>query len=161
MVRQRGGAQRSMPIPDEGPVANPSSMASETDPVDRTMSLEANRTVDHGFQSDVDHVNEGGKVALAVIANGRYVGEAEFADNDQVVSVKLGSLLEIVSDRFEPDEYARLSASSAAQEFIPVDTLAAAGLPISYDPVYDEFNLGLPEPGSPEGAQAQEPSAYS
>lgn len=102
------------------------------------------------------HVNQGAKQALPVASGDRLIGELEFSDEGQVVSVRLGSLLDLVQDRFEADEFDRLSRSPAVMDFVPVDALAAMGIDISYDPVYDEFQLDMPEL-----AQSQRPSEYS
>lgn len=112
--------------------------------------------VENPTEKTLQHVNQGDKTALPVLVDGKHAGELEFLDSDRLISVRLGSLLELVSDRFEPAEYQRLAASPAAQEFIPVDDLSAAGLEISYDPVYDEFNLA-----AGPNDQAQVPSEYS
>ncbi len=49
----------------------------------------------------------------------------------------------MLADRFAPDEIARIRASSAGDTYVSLAELQARGIPISYDPVYDEFNVGL------------------
>lgn len=93
---------------------------------------------------------------LQAIVSGSSAGKLEFSDESQILSVRLGSLLNLVSDRFEAAEFERLSQSSAASEYVAVDVLAAMGIPIRYDPVYDEFLIELPS-----GDQAQVPSRNS
>ncbi|MGB3470260.1 MAG: hypothetical protein WBA51_05510 [Erythrobacter sp.] len=87
---------------------------------------------------------EGGVVQDRIVARvgGLEAGSVEFTQAQGTISVKLGSLLELVSTRLPADELERLSSSPALDEFLPIEKLQSAGLPIEYDPVYDEFKLG-------------------
>ncbi len=108
--------------------------------------------------------NLGGKTHLAALVDGVSVGQLEFSDADQTMSVRLSSLLELLQDRFPPDEYESLVNSPAAMAFVPVDQLAIAGIPISYDPVYDELVLSTDvaaDEASETADQTQLPSLYS
>lgn len=58
------------------------------------------------------------------------------------VDVQLAGLLEVMADRFAPEEFARLRDSAAAGTYVPLDELRAAGLGLRYDPVYDELVVG-------------------
>lgn len=58
------------------------------------------------------------------------------------VDVQLAGLLEMMADRFAPEEFARLRDSAAAGTYVPLDELRAAGLGLRYDPVYDELVVG-------------------
>ena len=106
--------------------------------------------------------NQGGITHLTARVNGAVAGELEFSDAGQTISVNLGSVLALLADRFPPEEYARLASSPAAGSFVRIDTLAEAGLGISYDPVYDEILLETSAPAAGIAAdQSQVPSAYS
>lgn len=94
------------------------------------------------LRTDVDRSNK--PRTLQVIVSGSPAGELEFSDESQILSVRLGSLLNLICERFEPGEFERLSQSSAASEFVAVEILAAMGIPLRYDPVYDELVLELP-----------------
>ena len=47
---------------------------------------------------------------------------------------------------------ARIRASAASDVFLSLSQLQAQGIPISYDPVYDEFNVGLVD-NAPKGGK--------
>lgn len=70
------------------------------------------------------------------------VGAVEFQQAGGEISVKLGSLLDMVSARIPAEDLARLRTSSSAEIFLPLAQLKDAGLPIAYDPVYDEITIG-------------------
>jgi hypothetical protein len=55
------------------------------------------------------------------------------------IDVQLSGLLDVMGDRFPPEEFARLRSSAAADSYVPLDQLRAAGLGLHYDPVYDEL----------------------
>lgn len=101
------------------------------------------------------HVNQGHRTSLRVVMGAVHSGKLEFSDKGQVISIRLGSLLSLVANRFDKSEFERLSQSAAASEFVPMDTLVEMGMPIRYDPVYDEFCLR-----EHSRDQEQEPSEY-
>jgi hypothetical protein len=55
------------------------------------------------------------------------------------VDVQLSGLLDLVADRFAPEEFARLRGSAAANGYVSLDQLRAVGLGLRYDPAYDEL----------------------
>ena len=105
--------------------------------------------------------NQGGKTHLSARIDGEIAGQLSFSDSGQTVKLQLGSVLALLADRFSPADYERLANSPAAAEYVAIDTLAAAGLAVSYDPVYDEILLDTTASASPQDAQPQIPSEYS
>ena len=71
------------------------------------------------------------------------LGKIDFQQSSTGLEVRLGSLVELLGDRYEPQQVERIMASSAKDLYIPLAQLQAEGIPLSYDPVNDEFNLGL------------------
>lgn len=70
------------------------------------------------------------------------LGEVEFRSEDQsTLAVSLSGILQILSDRFPPGEFNRLTASSNANTFVSLEQLRESGLTINYDPIYDELRL--------------------
>jgi hypothetical protein len=59
-----------------------------------------------------------------------------------VPTLRLGDLLGLVQTRLAPGQYERLAASAAAGEFVSLDTLRKAGIPVRYDAARDELKLG-------------------
>lgn len=111
-------------------------------------------------QVEPEHVNEGGKTELVAMVDGAPAGNIVFSDENQVVSVQLGSLLSVLESRFDAPEFERLASSPAAGAMVPVEQLAQAGIDIRYDPVYDEFVIDTGA-SAPSLAQEQAPSEYS
>lgn len=57
--------------------------------------------------------------------------------------MRLGSIVEVLADRYDQAQLARIRNSEAGSQYLSLAELQAQGVPISYDPVYDEFNVGL------------------
>lgn len=79
---------------------------------------------------------------LIARVDGRSAGRLDFRQTGEGLSVRLGSLATIVGDRLDPAVLARIQGSSSANIYLSLAQLQAQGIPISYDPVYDEFNIG-------------------
>lgn len=88
------------------------------------------------FQIDV-------KSQLTTRVDGKLAGKVDFQQTSSGLQVRLGSIVELLGDRYNPAQIARIRASSASDLYLPLAQLQAQGIPISYDPVYDEFNVGL------------------
>ncbi|MEO0462251.1 MAG: hypothetical protein AAF127_03915 [Pseudomonadota bacterium] len=85
------------------------------------------------------------KDQLGTRVDGKIAGRVEFRQSLTTLEVRLGSLLDLLRDRYDSAQFERLAASSAGDVFMTVPQLREAGIPISYDPVYDEFNIGSVE----------------
>lgn len=67
----------------------------------------------------------------------------DFQQSPEGLKVRLGSVVELLANRYDPAQLARIRQSSAGDSYVALSALQAQGIPISYDPVYDEFNVGL------------------
>jgi hypothetical protein len=74
--------------------------------------------------------------------DGRSSGEVDFQQTPAGLKVRLGSVAEVLADRLPESELARIRGSAAGNAWLSLAELQAQGIPISYDPVYDEFNIG-------------------
>jgi hypothetical protein len=74
--------------------------------------------------------------------DGRARGEVDFQQTPAGLKVRLGSVAEVLADRLPASELARIRGSAAGHAWLSLAELQAQGIPISYDPVYDEFNIG-------------------
>jgi Meckel syndrome type 1 protein len=83
------------------------------------------------------------KSQLITRVDGKMAGQVDFRQTSAGLQVRLGSIVELLGDRYDPAQIARIKASSASELYLPLAQLQAQGIPISYDPVYDEFNVGL------------------
>jgi hypothetical protein len=59
-----------------------------------------------------------------------------------VPSVRLGDLLGLLRNRLDTTRYDRLATSAAADSYVSLGDLRAAGIPVRYDAARDELNLG-------------------
>lgn len=83
------------------------------------------------------------KSQLATRIDGKTAGKVDFQQMSTGLAVRVGSLVELLGERYEPAEINRIRESAAKDIYLPLSQLQAAGIPITYDPVYDEFNVGL------------------
>jgi hypothetical protein len=97
------------------------------------------------FQIDI-------KSQLATRVDGKAAGAVDFAQTATGLKVRLGSIVELLGARYDPAQLARIRASSAGNLYLSLSELQGQGIPISYDPVYDEFNVGLIDT-RPKGAR--------
>lgn len=87
--------------------------------------------------------------ALAITArlitrvDGKAAGTVDFQQTATGLKVRLGSIVEVLGDRYDRAQIARIQSSAASNVYLSLAELQAEGVPISYDPVYDEFNVGL------------------
>lgn len=82
------------------------------------------------------------KSKLVTRIDGQVAGQLDFQQTEKALSVRLGSIVELLKDRYDLGEFERITASSASDLFVTMHQLRDAGIPITYDPVYDEFNVG-------------------
>jgi hypothetical protein len=80
---------------------------------------------------------------LLTRVDGKTAGMVDFQQTPEGLKVRLGSVVEVLANRYDPAQLARIRQSSAGDTFMPLAALQSQGIPISYDPVYDEFNVGL------------------
>ncbi|WP_086738506.1 hypothetical protein [Erythrobacter colymbi] len=82
------------------------------------------------------------KAQLLTRIGGKTAGTVEFRQSPAGLTVRLGSVAEVLADRIAPAELDRIRNSEAGNAWLSLAELQARGVPISYDPVYDEFNIG-------------------
>jgi hypothetical protein len=80
--------------------------------------------------------------SLATRIEGKQAGTLDFQQTIDGLSIRLGSIVELLENRYDSAEFARIAQSAASDTFLTLAQLQAAGVPISYDPIYDEFNVG-------------------
>jgi hypothetical protein len=83
------------------------------------------------------------KSQLVARVDGKTAGTVDFQQTAGGLKVRLGSIVEVLADRYDPATITRIRGSAAGQAYLSLAELQAQGIPISYDPVYDEFNVGL------------------
>lgn len=83
------------------------------------------------------------KSQLITRVDGKTAGAVDFQQTPAGLTVRLGSIVEVLADRYDAAQLARIRGSAAGNTYVSLSDLQAQGIPISYDPVYDEFNVGL------------------
>ena len=84
---------------------------------------------------------------LLTRVDGQSTGQVDFQQTQTGLKVRLGSVAEVLADRLPADELARIRVSSSGNAWLSLAELQAQGIPISYDPVHDEFNIGRADTG--------------
>lgn len=80
------------------------------------------------------------KAQMAVRYDGRAIGLVGFqVDAESKISVNVGQILDLFKTQFKMVEFARLRNAKASSEFVTLERLVASGIPVVYDPVYDEL----------------------
>ncbi|MGX7952489.1 hypothetical protein ACWPM1_07975 [Tsuneonella sp. HG249] len=78
---------------------------------------------------------------MAVRAGDQLLGEVQFQVVDGVVSVHIGQVLDLFEAQMDTVRFAELRSSSSAAEFVSLDRLQGAGIPLDYNAAYDELTL--------------------
>jgi hypothetical protein len=79
---------------------------------------------------------------MAVRSGGERLGDVQFQVADGTVSVNIGQVLDLFQGRIDAAKFAALRGSQAAGEFVSLERLRSAGIPIEYNAAYDELTLG-------------------
>ncbi len=87
------------------------------------------------------------KSRLLTRVDGRSTGQVDFQQTQAGLKVRLGSVAEVLAARLPADELARIRRSSSGNAWLSLAKLQAQGIPISYDPAHDEFNIGRADTG--------------
>src|SRR5690606_6193564 len=81
---------------------------------------------------------------LTVRLGSEAVGKVSFRISEaRSIDVQLSGLLDVLADRFASEDFARLRSATAADHYVPLDSLRAIGLTLRYDPVYDELRVSV------------------
>ncbi len=95
------------------------------------------------------------KTQLDARVNGVVTGSVDFEQQNGTIAIRLGSIVDLLRDRFTPSEIDRISGAGALGSYISLAELQAAGIPINYDPVYDEMEFGIDYDDAPQAAKVQ------
>jgi hypothetical protein len=95
------------------------------------------------------------KTSLDARVNGVLVGSVDFQQLDGTIAVGLRSVTDLLRDRFSASELSAIDGSAAADSFVPLSQMQAAGIPIRYNPAYDEIEFGIDYEDAPNAAKVQ------
>jgi hypothetical protein len=100
----------------------------------------AQLSVPRAVERELALLQEDAPAEVAVRFGDRTVGKVAIRVSQiNTIDVQLSGLLDVMADRFTPEAFARLRNSSAADSYVSLDQLRAAGLGLRYDPIYDEL----------------------
>lgn len=120
--------------------AEPRVAAVPQDLADRGVYIpQVTQSVRAAYIAQVDAAAPGQR--LAVRAGDTVIGKVQFQVTDGVVSVNIGQVLDLFEGHFDSGRFAELRGSQAAQSFVSLDRLQAAGIPLEYNAAYDELTL--------------------
>ena len=92
---------------------------------------------------------------LAARVNGVRTGSLEIVQQDRTIAVRLGSVLDVLHGRYDAEAYERLRGSRSAEAFVSIEDLRSFGIPIRYDPIYDEVEFGIDYHDAPAAGKVQ------
>ncbi|WP_162627558.1 hypothetical protein [Erythrobacter sp. KY5] len=95
------------------------------------------------------------KTRLDARVNGVLTGSVDFRQLDGTIAIRLGSVVDVLHERFTPGEIEHLRAGDTIDTFITIAELQAAGIPINYNPVYDEVEFGIDYQDAPYAGKVQ------
>ena len=95
------------------------------------------------------------KSRLDARINGVLAGSVEFRQLDGTIAIRLGSVVDMLHERFSASEYEYLRAGESGDTFVTLADLQGAGIPIKYNPAYDEVEFGIDYDDAPQAAKVQ------
>ena len=95
------------------------------------------------------------KDTLPARVNGVLTGAVDFQQGDGTIAIRLRSVVAILRDRFAASELDYVMAGQAIDAFVTLDQLQAIGVPIRYNPAYDEVEFGIDYDDAPQAAKVQ------
>ena len=83
------------------------------------------------------------KTKLDARVNGVLTGSVDFRQLDGTIAIRLRSIANMMRERFSKTELSHIMKGQAIDSFVPLAQLQAAGIPVSYNPAYDEVEFGI------------------
>ena len=95
------------------------------------------------------------KASLPARINGVLAGLVDFQQGDGTIAIRLRSVVGILHDRSAANAPADLMAGKTIDAQVAVAQWQAVGVPIRYDPAYDEVEFGIDYDDAPQSAKVQ------
>gem|GEM_PF-3555304 len=95
------------------------------------------------------------KSKLDARVNGVLTGSVDFRQLDGTIAIRLRSVANLMREQFSKTEFANLVRGQAINTFVPLAQLQAAGIPVSYNPAYDEIEFGIDYQDAPNAKKVQ------
>lgn len=95
------------------------------------------------------------KSKLDARVNGVLTGSVEFQQLDGTIAIRLRSVAHMMREQFSETEFSEIVGGQAIDSFVPLAQLQAAGIPVSYNPAYDEVEFGIDYQDAPNAKKVQ------
>lgn len=87
--------------------------------------------------------------------NGVLTGSVDFEQRDGTIAIRLRSVANMMREQFTKTEFSSLVGGSKIDSFVTLEQLQAAGIPINYNPAYDEVEFGIDYQDAPNAKKVQ------
>lgn len=95
------------------------------------------------------------KSKLDARVNGVLTGSVDFRQLDGTIAIRLRSVANMMREQFSRTEFAQITNGQAIDGFVTLAQLQAAGIPVSYNPAYDEVEFGIDYKDAPNAKKVQ------
>ena len=95
------------------------------------------------------------KAKLDARVNGVLTGSVDFQQGQRTIAIRLRSVANVMREQFSKAEYDTILGGRSIDSFIPLAELQAAGIPINYNPAYDEVEFGIDYQDAPNAKKVQ------
>ena len=95
------------------------------------------------------------KTKLDARVNGVLTGSVEFEQRAGTIAIKLRSVANMMREQFSKTEFAQITRGQSIDSYVTLAQLQAAGIPISYNPAYDEIEFGIDYQDAPNAKKVQ------
>lgn len=95
------------------------------------------------------------KTKMDARVNGVLTGSVEFQQGEGTIAIRLRSVANVMREQFSKTEYGQILNGQSIDRFVSLAELQAAGIPISYNPAYDEIEFGIDYQDAPNSKKVQ------
>lgn len=95
------------------------------------------------------------KTKLDARVNGVLTGSVDFQQRDGTIAIRLRSVANMMREQFSKTEFSAITQGAAIDSFVTLAQLQAAGIPVSYNPAYDEVEFGIDYKDAPNAKKVQ------
>jgi len=95
------------------------------------------------------------KAQMDARVNGVLTGNVDFEQRDGTIAIRLRSVANVMREQFSRTELGQILGGSSIDRFVTLEELQAAGIPINYNPAYDEVEFGIDYQDAPNAKKVQ------
>ncbi|UAB78261.1 hypothetical protein INR77_00440 [Erythrobacter sp. SCSIO 43205] len=95
------------------------------------------------------------KTKMDARVNGVLTGKVDFQQGRGTIAIRLRSVANVMREQFSKSEYDEILSGRSIDSFVPLAELQAAGIPINYNPAYDEVEFGIDYKDAPNAKKVQ------